>query len=160
MTNPTITAICDCPTKDALVCKEHPDCRPSYCKLSIAESQRRRYEAMVATIKAQQKKPYPMCDFNTGNRCYIHLEDGAVWPVGLCQTHKDCGIRSPDEPTGDALSSPGASSTGSTTEIGGASKQYHLLCENCGWDGWLDAEFVERTKWACPRCSAVKSSGL
>lgn len=27
--------VCDCPTKDALVCKEHPDCRPSYCKLSV-----------------------------------------------------------------------------------------------------------------------------
>lgn len=26
--------VCDCPTRDALVCKEHPECRPSYCKMS------------------------------------------------------------------------------------------------------------------------------
>ena len=26
--------VCDCSTKDALVCKEHPDCRPSYCKMT------------------------------------------------------------------------------------------------------------------------------
>jgi hypothetical protein len=34
-----IRIVCDCPTKDALVCKEHPDCRPSYCKLSFREQQ-------------------------------------------------------------------------------------------------------------------------
>lgn len=30
-----LTWVCDCPTKDALVCKEHPDCRPSYCKMRL-----------------------------------------------------------------------------------------------------------------------------
>lgn len=36
-----LVSICDCPTKDALVCKEHPDCRPSYCKLSHYEAAQR-----------------------------------------------------------------------------------------------------------------------
>lgn len=26
--------VCDCATQSALVCKEHPDCRPSYCKMN------------------------------------------------------------------------------------------------------------------------------
>lgn len=28
-----LESVCDCDTKSALVCKEHPDCRPSYCKM-------------------------------------------------------------------------------------------------------------------------------
>jgi len=27
--------VCDCDTRSALVCKEHPDCRPSYCKMRL-----------------------------------------------------------------------------------------------------------------------------
>lgn len=34
MKHPELVIICDCATKDALVCKQHPDCRPSYCKMS------------------------------------------------------------------------------------------------------------------------------
>ena len=30
--------VCDCPTRDALVCKENPDCRPSYCKMRKFDS--------------------------------------------------------------------------------------------------------------------------
>lgn len=33
-----LISICDCGTKDALVCKEHPDCRPSYCKMRLFDS--------------------------------------------------------------------------------------------------------------------------
>lgn len=32
--HPELVIICDCATKDALVCKQNPDCRPSYCKMS------------------------------------------------------------------------------------------------------------------------------
>jgi Phage protein (N4 Gp49/phage Sf6 gene 66) family len=33
MTPGELVPVCDCSTQDALVCKEHPDCRPSYCKM-------------------------------------------------------------------------------------------------------------------------------
>jgi len=33
LSNQQLEQVCDCSTKDALVCKEHPDCRPSYCKM-------------------------------------------------------------------------------------------------------------------------------
>jgi hypothetical protein len=25
--------ICDCPTRDAMVCRDNPECQPSYCKM-------------------------------------------------------------------------------------------------------------------------------
>ena len=32
--------ICDCPTTDAMVCRDNPDCQPSYCKMKFyAEAQ-------------------------------------------------------------------------------------------------------------------------
>lgn len=33
----TLPNVCDCSAESALVCKQHPDCRPSYCKLSFYE---------------------------------------------------------------------------------------------------------------------------
>lgn len=30
-----LRSICDCDTKSALVCKQNPDCRPSYCKMRL-----------------------------------------------------------------------------------------------------------------------------
>lgn len=39
-------SICDCGTRDALVCKDNPDCRPSYCKMSFYD--RNKAKAMLS----------------------------------------------------------------------------------------------------------------
>lgn len=47
-----LVAVCDCPTKDALVCKAHPDCRPSYCKLRRSDS--------IALLRQPPETGHPM----------------------------------------------------------------------------------------------------
>lgn len=42
----SIRLICDCPTQDALICRENPDCQPSYCKMKFLRQARFEHDIM------------------------------------------------------------------------------------------------------------------
>src|ERR1700735_2821634 len=71
MIGDTLTLVCDCATKDALVCKEHPDCRPSYCKMRMFDPQ--------ITVR-EIPKPTCLHDF-LDTRNTLTLE--AHWALGV-----------------------------------------------------------------------------